>query len=192
MMQGAEAVISFRKDSVVKERPAKGYRHPDLDEEIRRQRNKREASILKKLHEKGIAVPKVISVSPYEIEMQKLDGKTASEAMSEKIAREMGDLIGKIHSLDIIHGDLTPANFVVAEKLYAIDFGLSFHSLRTEDKATDMHVLEEALEAKYPLKWKALWGAVLEGYSNAVGETAFSEVEKRLEKISKRGRYNAK
>ena len=187
--------MTARENSVVKERVAKSYRHPVLDEEIRRKRNKREASVLKKLFDAGLPVPRVIKTTDYSLELEKISGNTASTELENAnsavgLAREMGGLIAMIHSLGVIHGDLTPANFIVSKKLYAIDFGLSFHSLKAEDKATDLHVLEESLEAKYPKRWKELWQAVLEGYAEEAKD--YAEVSQRLVKVNLRGRYKMK
>ena len=37
-----------------------------------------------------------------------------------------------------------------SKKFFFIDFGLGFHSNRIEDKAVDLHLIKEALEAKHP------------------------------------------
>src|SRR4030042_1167648 len=49
----------------------------------------------------------------------------------------------------IINGDLTTSNMILNpdNKLYFIDFGLSFHSNKIEDKAVDLHLLKQALNA---------------------------------------------
>ena len=56
--QGAEAKIFLDKATVNKERIPKGYRHPQLDEQIRRQRTKREGRILHKALALNVQVPK--------------------------------------------------------------------------------------------------------------------------------------
>ncbi len=70
-------------------------------------------------------------------------------------------------------------------KIYFIDFGLSFHSHRIEDKAVDLHLLRQALEAKHFLHWKELFDAVIKGYNSKDRE----KVLKQLEKVEARGRY---
>ncbi|MBU0906810.1 MAG: Kae1-associated serine/threonine protein kinase [Nanoarchaeota archaeon] len=72
-------------------------------------------------------------------------------------------------------------------KLYFIDFGLGFANGRVEDKAVDLYLIKEALEAKHFLHWEELFKAVLEGYKKTSKNSA--EVLKRLEKVEKRGRY---
>ena len=71
-------------------------------------------------------------------------------------------------------------------KLYFIDFGLGFHSNRIEDKAVDLHLIKQALEAKHFLHFKKFFDAVLEGYKISKN---YKEVMKRFEKVEKRGRY---
>jgi Kae1-associated kinase Bud32 len=72
------------------------------------------------------------------------------------------------------------------DKLYFIDFGLSFNSKRTEDKATDLHLIKQALEAKHFKNFKAFFSQILKGYKKS---NQASEVLKRLEKVESRGRY---
>lgn len=70
-------------------------------------------------------------------------------------------------------------------KVYFIDFGLGFHSKRTEDKAVDLHLLRQALEAKHFLHWKELFQAVIKGYNSKDKE----KILRQLEKVEARGRY---
>lgn len=46
----------------------------------------------------------------------------------KRIGHHMGSVIGKLHSLNIIHGDLTTSNFLLrrdANHIVLIDFGLA-------------------------------------------------------------------
>jgi tRNA A-37 threonylcarbamoyl transferase component Bud32 len=72
-------------------------------------------------------------------------------------------------------------------KLYFIDFGLGFANGRTEDKAVDLYLIKEALEAKHFARWDDYWKEVLGGYKKTSKKV--DEVLKRLEKVEKRGRY---
>ncbi len=49
--QGAEAKIFLIKDKIVKDRTPKKYRHPQLDNQLRRRRTKSEAKLLTKATE---------------------------------------------------------------------------------------------------------------------------------------------
>lgn len=70
-------------------------------------------------------------------------------------------------------------------KVYFIDFGLGFHSRRIEDKAVDLHLLRQALEAKHFSCWKSLFDSVIRGYNSKDKE----RILKQLEKVESRGRY---
>jgi TP53 regulating kinase-like protein len=71
-------------------------------------------------------------------------------------------------------------------KVYFIDFGLSFESSKAEDKAVDLHLIKQALEAKHFAHYESFWKAILEGYK--LSKTS-KETLKRLEAVEKRGRY---
>ena len=75
------------------------------------------------------------------------------------------------------------------EDIYFIDFGLGFISRKVEDKAVDLHLLKQALEAKHFKHWKILFDDVLNGYG--ISKDA-ERVLKQLEKVEKRGRYKEK
>jgi len=70
-------------------------------------------------------------------------------------------------------------------KVYFIDFGLGFHSKRIEDKAVDLHLIRQALEAKHFLYWKQLFEHIIKGY-NSKDKTKILE---QLKKVEARGRY---
>ena len=70
--------------------------------------------------------------------------------------------------------------------IFFIDFGLGFISPKIEDKAVDLHLLKQALEAKHFENWEILFDEVKKGYKN------YKEAEKileRLKAVEKRGRY---
>ncbi|MDD5191907.1 MAG: lipopolysaccharide kinase InaA family protein [Candidatus Nanoarchaeia archaeon] len=70
-------------------------------------------------------------------------------------------------------------------KIYFIDFGLGFHSKRIEDKAVDLHLIRQALEAKHFLYWKSLFEHIIKGYNSKDKD----KILKQLEKVESRGRY---
>jgi len=74
-------------------------------------------------------------------------------------------------------------------KIYFIDFGLGFISQKIEDKAVDLHLLKQALEAKHFNHWHILFDEVLKGYSLSKNHKI---VLKQFEKVEKRGRYKDK
>ena len=93
-----------------------------------------------------------------------------------------------MHLFKIIHFDIKPANIQfskIKNKFVFIDFGLSFHSLRVEDKAVDLHLIKQALESKHFKHWEKLFHAVLDGYEPVHKE----KIIRQLEKVEARGRY---
>jgi len=70
--------------------------------------------------------------------------------------------------------------------VYFIDFGLGFENGRIEDKAVDLHLIKQALEAKHFQKWEKYFEAVLKGYELSEN---LDKVMKQFKKVEKRGRY---
>lgn len=190
IQQGAEAIIYLNDNQITKDRIKKSYRLPILDEKLRKQRTKSEAKIIEKL-KSVINVPKLISVDANKIIMQNIEGKKLSETLDDlenknKIAEQIGQEIAKLHDSNIIHGDLTTSNMILSEnKVYFIDFGLSFHSQRIEDRAVDLHLIRQALEAKHFKHWKSLFESIIKAYNSKDREKTL----KQLEKVESRGRY---
>lgn len=194
--QGAEAIIVLKDNLVVKDRIKKSYRIKELDEKIRKQRTKAEKKLLEKAS-KIINAPDPFPLKEFDkIEMPFINGKKLSEnldSFSVKKQKEICNIIGqeiaKLHDSNIIHGDLTTSNMIFIEKenkIYFIDFGLGYISNKIEDKAVDLHLLKQALEAKHFKSWKILFEEVEKGYKN------YSESKKvleRLKAVEKRGRY---
>ena len=71
--------------------------------------------------------------------------------------------------------------------IYFIDFGLGYFNGKYEDKAVDIHLLKQALEAKHFKNWKELFEEFKKGYKqkNPGAEKVFNQ----LIKVEKRGRY---
>ena len=110
----------------------------------------------------------------------------------KEVCEEIGKNISKLHDNNIIHGDLTTSNMIYnskGKKVYFIDFGLGFESEKIEDKATDLHLIKQALEAKHFKKYNEYWNYLLKGYKNS---KKFKETLIRLEIVEKRGRYKNK
>jgi len=70
--------------------------------------------------------------------------------------------------------------------IFFIDFGLGFISHKLEDKAVDLHLLKQALEAKHYIHWETLWKEVEKGYKTSKNSKVVFE---RLKAVEKRGRY---
>jgi TP53 regulating kinase-like protein len=199
LAQGAEAIISQEDNQIIKQRVIKDYRIPEIDEKIRKLRTRQEAKLLEKASH-FIPVPKVIKSDEKtkEIIMELIDGKKLStnlDSLSEKeqisICKQIGQNIAKLHNESIIHGDLTTSNMILKDKkVYFIDFGLGYISIKDEDKAVDLHLLKQALEAKHFQHWQKLWLAVEKGYIDSNKQA--NKILERLKKVESRGRYKDK
>ncbi len=188
LARGAEAVITRDRDMVVKERVVKNYRLREIDERLKKQRTRREGKIMKTLPVPG---PRVINVDDknMSIKMEFLDGPKLSDVLEENdyraLSLEIGKKIRMLHEKGIIHGDLTTSNMLLLDEIYFIDFGLSFQSEKTEDKAVDLHLLRQALESRHHEIWEECFPYVMRGYDDSV-------VLRHLEKVEARGRNKTK
>lgn len=190
---GAEAILIQEGSNLIKRRIKKSYRIPILDEKLRKQRTRKEAKLLEKAA-KLIPVPKIKKSSDksMEIDMEFINGKKLSESLdnipnAQEICTQIGQNIAKLHDADIIHGDLTTSNMIYYQgKVFFIDFGLGFESNKAEDKAVDLHLIKQALEAKHFSNYEAFFNAVLEGYKLSKHHKATIN---RLKTVEKRGRY---
>ena len=68
-----------------------------------------------------------VDVANSQIIMEFLEGMTLEQALRNKDFEKnlvgTAELLASIHSLGVIHGDPTTSNFIVNEKIHAIDFG---------------------------------------------------------------------
>lgn len=196
IQRGAEAVLWLDGEGkLVKERVRKGYRIPELDESIRKQRAKLEVRLLERARRSGVKAPAASLTDKYNIRMDFVDGPRAKDVlngMGEKERDDVAGLIGSVaaamHGADLIHGDLTTSNMLLKDGvLYMIDFGLGKVSHKVEDKATDLFLLWEAiLSTHYAVSerlWKNIINTYVQKYENA------REVMARFAMIEKRRRY---
>ena len=192
---GAEAII-YKDINVIKDRVKKSYRHPDIDLKLRKFRTRREAKVLTKLQELKFPSPILIKMDDkfMKIEMEHISGPKLRDKLKQedykKLSKEIGKLVAFLHNNTIIHGDLTTSNMLLDhDKLFFIDFGLSFFSHKVEDQAVDIHLFKQALESKHYKIAESCWKEFLKGYQD---NNKFKEVMERLEKVELRGRYKHK
>jgi Kae1-associated kinase Bud32 len=67
-----------------------------------------------------------------------------------------------------------------------IDFGLSFHSDKVEDKAVDIHLFRQALDSKHFKVYDKALEEFMKGYRNAKNHDAIMQ---RLKAVELRWRY---
>uniref|UniRef100_A0A3B0MX05 non-specific serine/threonine protein kinase n=1 Tax=Theileria annulata TaxID=5874 RepID=A0A3B0MX05_THEAN len=186
--QGAEAVVKkvqfLGKECVLKRRLAKLFRHTDLDQNLTRSRMVAECRSTYKLRKEGVYVPVIYLVDFLKRETiyEYVQGDTVNLAISNSTFNSyhlIGENIALMHNANIIHGDLTTKNMIMTNDglLCIIDFGLSFFSTISEDKAVDLYVLERCLT---PLE------KVLNSYKSVVFES--DEIIRKLEEVRLRGR----
>lgn len=206
LAQGAEAIIYADPDSVIKDRFEKKYRHPELDGRLRKSRTRREGKILTKLSDAQFPAPSLVEMDDKDmkVHMSLVPGdmvKVVVDKLEESgdkdgycaVFREIGSKVGTLHSMGIIHQDLTTSNMIMhstKKEVYFIDFGLSFFSDKVEDCAVDLHLLRHALESRHYRIWKECFAAVLSGYLEKMLKA--EEVIARLETVEKRGRNKGK
>ncbi|MCJ1398549.1 serine/threonine-protein kinase bud32 [Xylographa trunciseda] len=135
--------------------------------------------------------------------------KVPFEEDAIKLMKRIGNAVGRLHNIGVVHGDLTTSNLMLrntkvqeAHKngslspatvadtsldgdIVLIDFGLATQSVQEEDKAVDLYVLERAFGSTHPTAEK-LFDDVLEAYG--LSYKGASVVLKRLEEVRMRGR----
>ena len=191
---GAEATI-YLDGHVIKDRVKKSYRIPEIDSCLRKSRTKREAKVLKKLEALKFPAPRLIKTDEKsKIEMELVEGAKIRDILEKSdyhlLCEEIGKKIAIMHNEGIIHGDLTTSNMMLDKEIKFIDFGLSFFSVKIEDKAVDLHLLRQALESKHYKIWHKAFLSVLKGYKKKIKN--YDEVHKRYEKVEARGRNKHK
>lgn len=138
--KGAEANLYLEewhnRKVIMKRRLPKKYRTHELDEHIRFQRTLHEPQAIHRAKEAGVPTPTIfmIDIAKAAIIMEYIEGKQVKQvldrlALEEKLrlCHYIGTLIGRLHSHEIIHGDLTTSNMILTQhgKIVFVDFGLS-------------------------------------------------------------------
>ncbi|CAO3583116.1 unnamed protein product [Absidia cylindrospora] len=206
--QGAEArvfhlstFLTMDDGCIAKERFKKTYRHPDLDRQLTARRVTQEARCLYRCSKAGMDTPAVylVDIQKATIYMERIIGTTVKRLLLDNqhnqyasldfvsMADKIGMALGKMHSIDIIHGDLTTSNLMLRENgsLVTIDFGLSYGSTMPEDKAVDLYVLERAFSSTHP-STERLFANILTSYTNHYKQS--KPILNKLEEVRLRGR----
>lgn len=189
-VKGAEATVEIDEEKIVKTREPKNYRNQELDERIREERTSEELKNIQRARKYGSRIPETEKIDEKTLSQEKIEGKQLKKVIKEKpqLIEVLGENIAKMHSADVIHGDLTTSNVIYSdeENLYVIDLGLSQVSDRIEDKAVDIHLLKQVLESSHPSIADKAWEKFLEGYEDYDGS---ERVLEKLEEVESRGRY---
>lgn len=126
------------------------------------------------------------------------EGSRDDSALIDLLGR-IGAAVGKLHSIGVVHGDLTTSNLMLRPpshissndsnnlegEIILIDFGLASQSSADEDRAVDLYVLERAFGSTHP-SVEGLFGEVLKAYGKSF--SGAKVVLRRLEDVRMRGR----
>ncbi len=191
-VKGAEATVSFEGDSVVKTRHPRDYRHPALDERLRRERTREEARLTSEARRAGVPTPLLRDVDPTagRLVFEQVGDADLRDALAADRVERLATYLATIHEAGFVHGDPTTRNVRVrtddaeGPAVYLIDFGLGYYSGDPEDHAMDLHVLGQSLDGT----------ATDADRLRATAEAAYREagdasVLDRLRGIEGRGRY---
>ncbi|WP_306053359.1 bifunctional N(6)-L-threonylcarbamoyladenine synthase/serine/threonine protein kinase [Natronococcus wangiae] len=188
-VQGAEALVELDPEAgrATKRRERKAYRHPELDERLRRERTRIEARLTSLARREGVPTPVLSDVDPREarLELEYVGRRDLRTSLSADRVRDVSRHLARLHRAGFVHGDLTTRNVRVdGARTHLIDFGLGYYTDHVEDYAMDLHVFDQSLvgTAADP---EPLRAALREGYR----EEGEERVLERLEDVEGRGRY---
>jgi len=184
---GAEAVITLCEDTIIKTRVQKRYRLQEIDENIRRERTRTEARLISEARRCGVPTPIMRDITDFEIKMEYINGTALKNIIDPSLSERTGELVGKLHTCGLIHGDLTTSNILFKnEKLYLIDFGLAYPDKTVEARGVDVHVLFQTFESTHE-NHEELIDAFITGYRKTFKFA--DDVLERVKEIESRGRY---
>lgn len=197
---GAEAVIEETEylgyRAVRKTRPAKGYRHPELDLKLRTSRTKNEVRVIREARCAGIRTPVIydVDLGGGSIVMEYVSGTKVKDIIdndpdnSVKVCRMIGSALAKMHNANICHGDLTTSNMILTDggELCLIDFSLGATRCDLESKGVDIHLLDRAFSSSHS-ESSAYFETIMETYMSEVDKA--NEIARRIEDIKRRARY---
>lgn len=198
--QGAEAVIAdtvfLGRDAVVKSRPPKTYRLPELDAHIRSSRTRNEARIMHEARQAGVRTPCIYDIDLREctITMERIRGRLVKDVLdsdpssAQDVCRRVGETVARLHSARICHGDLTTSNMILTESgdICLIDMSMGCTRAETEDIGVDLRLLERAFTSAHTELTDAFEG-MMESYYSGIPDA--KAVRRKVEEIRNRGRY---
>lgn len=194
LFKGAESNIYltkwYNKKAISKIRIPKIYRQRMLDDDLRKRRTISESRMITLAKEFGLKTPYIYFVDPLraEIVMEFISGIRASNVLTSSICFDIAKFVSTLHLFNIIHGDVTPSNFIVNRKITMIDMGLSFYSTRKEDKAMDIRLFKEILKSTYHSSYSEFFETFLDGY-RSINSKELEKILKRVDEIDTRKRY---
>ena len=206
MKKGAEASLYLAdwhgRRVIVKKRLPKEYRPSILDEQIRSYRTIHEPQLMHEAKKAGVPTPTIflVDVKNATIIMEFIEGKQVKQLLSDinkgerrSLCLIIGESIGKLHKIGVIHGDLTTSNMILNSegKVFFVDFGLGEKTKELEAKGVDLHLMKRALQSTHFRFTEECFGAVVDGYSKVFDAETVKTVLDKIKEIERRGRYIA-
>jgi len=198
-IQGAEATVTegmfLGRRALIKTRPVKPYRLPELDERIRNTRTKNEAKIMHDAKSAGVRTPCIydVNLSDCSIIMEFIEGIAVKDYLDEHpekaddICEKIGVAVSKLHSASICHGDLTTSNMILEnDQICLIDFSMGCTKAELEDIGVDLRLLERAFSSAH-VGLESSFDKLMETYYSHVSNE--KQVRRKLIDIKKRARY---
>ena len=202
--KGAEASLYLAdwhsRKVVIKVRIPKRYRPEALDEQIRSYRTVHEPQLMHEAKAAGVPTPLIymVNVAEASITMEYVEGQQIKQLLNKvpqgkrrELCMAIGELIGKLHSRGLIHGDLTTSNMILSPegKIFFVDFGLGEKNRELEAEGVDLHLMKRALQSTHYQFWEECFKNVVCGYSLVLGSEAAEKVYEKIKEIERRGRY---
>lgn len=188
----------YEKRAVVKVHfISENYRNNNYILKIMEEQTITEAKAILKCKTSGIAVPTLylIDLKNYKIVMENVaglkvfdflkDNYNNTEAVTDLLL-EIGFKLGKMHAINVYHGDLNTSNMLLKENgsLVLINFGLSSLEPNINDKVMDLYILELCfINMHRPIADK-FW-LILIGYKE-VDTTNHTVISKKLITLKKK------
>jgi TP53 regulating kinase-like protein len=204
--KGAEASLYLAdwhgRRVIMKKRLPKEYRPSMLDEQIRSYRTVHEPQLMHEAKKAGVPTPIIFLVDAKNatITMEFIEGQQIKKLLTDvdrserlSLCVRIGELIGKLHQIGIIHGDLTTSNMILSSdgKLYFVDFGLGEKTDELEAKGVDLHLMKRALQSTHFQFAEECFDAVINGYTKVIDPETVRTVLDKIKEIERRGRYVA-
>jgi TP53 regulating kinase-like protein len=205
LKKGAEASLYlsnwYGRKAITKIRLPKKYRPELLDRQIRSYRTIHEVQLLHQAKAAGVSTPLIyrVNVSEAIIIMEYIEGVQVKQYLNNvsktdyrEICLKIGELIGRLHKENLIHGDLTTSNMIIdisQSKIFLVDFGLGEKNIELEAKGVDLHLLKRALQSTHFSVWETCFKDILTGYRLVIGVELAKKVYEKISEIEKRGRY---
>jgi len=197
--QGAEATVTpgefLGRPSLIKVRPEKHYRLPEIDSRIRNMRTRNEAKVMKDARDAGVRTPCIydIDLTKSSITMEYIQGPSVKSYLDEHpecaddICRKIGRAVAKIHSAGICHGDLTTSNMILSDgEICLLDFSMGSSNADLEDIGVDLRLLERAFSSAH-VGLESSFDVLMEEYYSNVDNA--KQVKRKLVDIKNRARY---